>query len=687
MRQLKSECWATHPGYLLGYNYAFAPENYPVLTHEMREAMAGGGMWLQEAIKEYGYGDSLRYTQWTQSAPAHLAYAPHELAVAKQIQAMGGAYHCCWALNNSPASSYKLIYGLIAGGHSVYGTHEVASGCDNWGKFMTRWSTFLWHSRLRPVAHPAERVSVETPGLYWQPLLQEFVDTPTRKFTVLHLVNPSPDDRIDHTTLPTPVDGAVGHLSPSPGAEIRQVVVVRPESEPYEQALPLAKQDGRVSVTLPRVNVWAMVIIEEAGTFTVPPDPPRFTEAPEAAEVAAGRQQASAFPTNDPLQPPPVGLTLTPNDALYETDTGYNSVPAQAAMDPLACNGRAQVRESHVKSVYFGRTWLGAFPPGRYRIRLRLRLEDAQQPPRRQRAGVTIYTLGAKTTTVNVALDSDPTNVPPERRLIIDGQYHDYDLREIELHETAMLHVIGNTGSEDADGNRFFCDHIVVIQLERFQDSALTAWYPDNKPAGLRAPQGKAPERVLQVRGLYWPLYRVEQVIPHCTGSYKLPDKYEELYAYDAVVLTNMDAQGFSFPTRRMLCDFVKDGGRLVILGGLNTLGQGGMTGTNLEELLPFTLKGWNEVIPQQPPLLLGAQPGAPWPEHPALFWRHELAQKPAATSLAYAGSFPIAARLAAGGGQVVVFAGAALGGDAAGTTPFWKTEAWIGLLRKMVAE
>jgi hypothetical protein len=688
MRRLKELCWKTHPNFMLGYNYAFSPENYPQVTHEMREAMAGGGMWMQEAIKEFGYGDSLRYDHWTTSALANPAYAPHELAVSKQIYGWGGVYTGIYSLDGSPKSVYKLIYALIAGSHPDYGSQEKVPGCENWGKFMTRASAFIWHPRLRPVEQAETRATVSAPGLYWKDLMQEYVDTPTRKFTVLHLVNPSPDDLIAKTTLPAPVENVTVTLKTAPGAAATRVALIRPESEPYIVPLVASVKDGVVTVTVPKVNVWAMVVVEQAGALTVPAAPPQYTEPADPKEVEAGRRQTGTLST-DPLQPPAVGVTLGPDDQLYETDAGYNSVPAQAALDTDANNGRAQVRESGVRSVYWGRTWLGSFLPGKYRISVRVKFSDEQQPARRQSMSATVYVIADKTTTTTTSFDSDPDKAPAERRLILDGKYHDYVVQEIELKQTCMLHVIGGANAPDPVGNRFFSDHIIVAQLARYRDTQLAEWFPEQKPAGLRAPQGRRPQKVLQVRGLHWAYYGLDAVAPGAEGKYALPTKYEDLYAYDALVLTNFDLLGAGYPTRRMLRSFIEDGGRLVILGGPMSLGQGGLAGTCLEEALPFTLTEGNdaEVAPCTPPLLLGAGPGRSFADKPALFWRHEVTLRPGAYPLAYAGATPIAARQGLGRGLVTVFAGTVLGTPPAGTTPFWKTTSWGTLLQQLVLQ
>jgi hypothetical protein len=153
---------------------------------------------------------------------------------------------------------------------------------------------------------------VDKPGIYWAPVTQEMVDTPTRKFTVIHLVNPSPDDSIQATTLPAPMENVGLTIKPSPGAKIVGMTLVRPDSEPYAQDLKLEKPNsqGAYEIKIPQIAIWAMVIVEESGTFQIPPEPPRFTNPVDEAELAAGRKAPPGALMLDPLQQPTRGVTL-----------------------------------------------------------------------------------------------------------------------------------------------------------------------------------------------------------------------------------------------------------------------------------------------------------------------------------------------------------------------------------------
>jgi hypothetical protein len=690
VRQLKEALWAKRPDFLLGFNYAFAPDSYPAITREMREAMAGGGMWMQEAIGQHeGYSiDGSVYRTWTTPQNESRAFAPNELKQAKLVNSLGGQYHCILALKPTPIGVYKLIYSLIAGARSVYGSHEEVPGCGNWGRFMTRWSAFLWHPHLVVVERPDDRIVVEASQIFWRPLVQEFVDTPTRKFTVVHLVNPSPDDRIAYTTLPEPVEGFEVKINATPGARIERVGFVRPDVEPYDVPVNNLANPKEARVKVPGLAIWGMVIVEESGRFTVPQSPPRFSAAVSEADLAAGRSVPPGAIVVDPLQPATIGVTLAQNEWLVETDTGYNSLSANGVADPDAANGRAQARVSGVAHGSAGRTWNGPFPPGRYRIRVRLKLVDTQVTPRQQSVHVETHGVfyGKNTRCAPVSLDSQATT-PVERRLVVDGRYHYYDY-EVELLAESLLHVFIGLQSKEPEGNSIFCDHLIVKQVEPYSDDKLLAMAPlPAKPTGLRAPQGRAPKEILQVRGLHWKPYGVQTLFPGSAFGYALPESYEELYRYDAIVLTNVAPQA-KLEVRRMLKDFVEDGGRLVILGGPWTLGQGRFSGTLLEPLLPFSMGESGSprgLVRCDPPLLLGSNPEQSWDDRPAIFWRHDLRPQPEARILAYAGGTPVAASISVGKGEVAIFTGSVLGEPAANQVPFWNTQSWSELLRRLI--
>ncbi|MHB9133843.1 MAG: LamG domain-containing protein [Armatimonadota bacterium] len=687
MQRLKTTVWGSYPNLPLGFNYGYSPANYLTgMNHEMREAMAGGGMWMQEAINNFNYTETKAYTSWN-------AYATNETAVCKQIQSYGGSYHCIWNLDSTPKSQYKLIYGLAAGGHPVYGTHVNVPGCPNWGKFMTRWASFLWQPHLTQVANPAAQVTVSNEAYFtWQPLMQEFIASTTKKFKVVHLVNKSLNDAIASTSLPPARTSVTVTLTADAGTTVTNALVIRPESDPFGKVLYPTKVVGNTyQVTVDTVNLWAIVVFEESGAFTVPTDPPSYTEAPNETEVDNARGLPS-IPYTDPWTPA-ANISLAPNQILWETDKGYNSVPAIGKLDPDANNGIAQCRDVGVTSMYAGRTWMGPLQPGRYTMTVRVKLVDTVAPIDRQYINwytYKYYNPGAvfQGTTL-AAYDTDPTRVPPERLMTVDGQYHDYTLPEMQYTEYGWTHLIGGPAVIGDTNNQCFVDHVIITQLQRYTDVDLEASHTANKPGGLRTPNGANPASVLEVYGMHWQKYNCAAAITGLVGTYTMPADYASLYAYDAVILNDIDFTNTSWATRRMFSDYVNDGGRLIILGGPFSLGVGSYQSTYLEDMLPFTLTGVNEVVPCEPALLLGPTPGTPYADNPNLLWRHNVAVKTGVTTLAYADTLPIAAYKLVGGngGRVAAFAGTVQGIPALGASAFWQCASWTTLLQQLVLQ
>ncbi|MCX6339082.1 MAG: VWA domain-containing protein [Candidatus Aureabacteria bacterium] len=75
-------------------------------------------------------------------------------------------------------------------------------------------------------------------------------------------------------------------------------------------------------------------------------------------------------------------------------------------------------------------------------------------------------------------------------------------------------------------------------------------------------------------------------------GAEILPEKLEELLAYDCVVLSNVQRSSLSERQMNMLKTYVRDrGGGFIMLGGPRSFGPGGYKGTTIEEILPVKIE------------------------------------------------------------------------------------------------
>ncbi|MDQ8200616.1 glutamine amidotransferase [Pelagicoccus enzymogenes] len=71
------------------------------------------------------------------------------------------------------------------------------------------------------------------------------------------------------------------------------------------------------------------------------------------------------------------------------------------------------------------------------------------------------------------------------------------------------------------------------------------------------------------------------------------PDEAEELFAYDALIIDDLEADFFSFSQQTLIRDFAKRrGGGLLMLGGVNALEDGNYQNTPIAQALPLYLDG-----------------------------------------------------------------------------------------------
>jgi len=121
MRRTKERLWARYPNYLFGVNTDNTAGTdgraYPLsagdMSREMREMLAGGGLWMGEAIKQFSNG-SVTYRRWSEFA----------------------------------RDLYQFVIGLMIGAHPYGGEHVGLPGSSNWGGFMTRWGGLFWDAQL-----------------------------------------------------------------------------------------------------------------------------------------------------------------------------------------------------------------------------------------------------------------------------------------------------------------------------------------------------------------------------------------------------------------------------------------------------------------------------------------------------------------------------------------------------------
>ena len=188
------------------------------------------------------------------------------------------------------------------------------------------------------------------------------------------------------------------------------------------------------------------------------------------------------------------------------------------------------------------------------------------------------------------------------------------------------------------------------------------------------------------------PLQKAGLRVESLDGAAGFPEEVEELAAYRLVILNNLGAAQLTPAARAALAQYVRAGGRLLVLGGSLGLGNALTTGTDLEDLLPATLSGpFDTVRLSGDDQLLHPVKGSglgplPWTDRPRLYWCHRVTPRPEATLLALAGKAPVLLEGPYGRGRVRLYAGTVEGEAGAGETAAWAWAGWPQLWEMMVS-
>jgi len=311
MRYTKERVWKELPGFLFGMN-----TNDPVSVdgacplkptdkcgHEFREMMAGGGLWMFEGMRDRpDFWGRRTYKSWSD-------YAQDMVTTMRTLRGYGGQACCSYG----DTETYKFIIGTMVGCHDYVGEHLRAKGAENWGRFLTRWSQFLWDPRLRALPDEEKRVIVKSDRPVWyKGFCNELVVSPTKRYVIINLLNPPVNDVIAKTKdeLPAPIEGISVGLTHDNEKLLQQefIAPIKPNM-PLLKVQVIAGTPGEPMFILPRLDVWGMVVFELEGHYTMPKDAPAFTEPLSKDELAEMERCKPTFnvPVADNL------LNPTPN--------------------------------------------------------------------------------------------------------------------------------------------------------------------------------------------------------------------------------------------------------------------------------------------------------------------------------------------------------------------------------------
>lgn len=171
------------------------------------------------------------------------------------------------------------------------------------------------------------------------------------------------------------------------------------------------------------------------------------------------------------------------------------------------------------------------------------------------------------------------------------------------------------------------------------------------------------------------------------------PGTYNELFQYDLIVLSDVNAAALGDIAIEMLCDYVHEGGSLLVVGGPYAYGNGEFDGSRFLQVLPVHLSG--------PFDLKWAGKGMSWPlerkqadhpllagisftQNPRVFWHHFLTPKQDARVVLTAGKQPACVVGRYGKGKVAALSLSPTGVGLAGEIAWWDWDGWFPLVNNL---
>lgn len=178
-------------------------------------------------------------------------------------------------------------------------------------------------------------------------------------------------------------------------------------------------------------------------------------------------------------------------------------------------------------------------------------------------------------------------------------------------------------------------------------------------------------------------------------GVETFPGTYDELFRYDLVVLSDVNYKALGDIAMEMICDYVHEGGSLLVVGGPYAYGNGEFEGSRFIDVLPVHLSGPFDLKWPGKGKSWKLQPAGdnravlrhvPFDQEPRVFWHHFLTPKKDAIVVLKAGDRPALILGRYGKGKVAALSLSPTGVGAPSEVPWWDWDGWVPLVRNLFA-
>ena len=191
-------------------------------------------------------------------------------------------------------------------------------------------------------------------------------------------------------------------------------------------------------------------------------------------------------------------------------------------------------------------------------------------------------------------------------RLSAHPQHQSLQLEDVEESVDVVARVTVSADGWREQYERFSGGAAILGTETRYRVARPARKRPIHKPPQIVKARNPAP-RILHLRGLFEHYYRWPEVCKVLGGQMKsssytlsvfgpsisfFPTSYDELMAYDVIVLSNLPADGLNEEHLEYLEDFALHGGLVLVIGGPTSFNTGGYRSSRIEKLLPVRVSG-----------------------------------------------------------------------------------------------
>lgn len=206
--------------------------------------------------------------------------------------------------------------------------------------------------------------------------------------------------------------------------------------------------------------------------------------------------------------------------------------------------------------------------------------------------------------------------------------------------------------------------------------------------------------KVFLAKGLFYEYYQIKEALSllginaviesnykTIQGGRKLvPHFPENLNDFKLLILANVDTECFDVFERKEIHDFVENGGSLLYIGGLYSLGKGKLEGTFLLDILPVDIVGKWDMICQlsliKPTEILK---DIKWDEEIYVLYYQKVKLKKNSKVLIECNSEPCVILGKYGKGKVCVITLTPLGEFPFDKKPFYKSNLWLEIMKFII--